>query len=337
MFIYGMINLYQLKGGNEMNKRKIVITQNLKPEYIEKIKNIVPDWDVIVGKEPTVWKQHAKDAEIIAGWTNELADYCLVPGSNLKWLQTWSAGVDSLPLERLQSKKINITSANGVHAYPISETIFALMLGLTRKIHTYVKNQQTKTWDHAHLSLEMHERTIGVIGVGEIGKETAKIAKAFGMTVLGVRHSGKPSDFVDEMYTPDQLDTLLPKCDYVVVTLPHTKDTHHLFGAQQFKHMKPSAFFINIGRGEIVVEEELITALQEGIIAGAGLDVFETEPLNTESPLWEMDNVIITPHTSGATEHYNKRVIENILIPNLRTYLAGEIPNINLVNYEKGY
>ncbi|MCM3726209.1 D-2-hydroxyacid dehydrogenase [Neobacillus cucumis] len=320
-----------------MGNRKIVITQNLKQEYIGKIKDIVPEWDVIVNKDPAVWKEHAQDAEIIAGWRKELTDYCLTPGSNLKWLQTWSAGVDSLPLERLQSKNINVTSANGVHAYPISETIFALMLGLTRKIHTYVKNQQTKTWDHAHLSLEIHEKTIGVIGVGEIGKETAKIAKAFGMTVLGVRHSGKPSDYVDEMYTPEQLDQVLPKCDYVVVTLPHTPETHHLFGVQQFNQMKPSAFFINIGRGELVVEEELISALQEGKIAGAGLDVFETEPLSTESPLWEMDNVIITPHTSGATEHYNKRVVENILIPNLKTYLNGQVPDINLVNFVKGY
>ncbi|MEH7118438.1 D-2-hydroxyacid dehydrogenase [Neobacillus vireti] len=320
-----------------MGKRKIVITQNLKQEYIEKIKDIVPAWDVIVSKDPAVWKEHAKDAEIIAAWRKELADYCLTPESSLQWLQTWSAGVDSLPLEKLQSKNIKVTSANGVHAYPISETIFALMLGLTRKIHTYVKNQQTKTWDHAHLSLEIHGKTIGVIGVGEIGKETAKIAKAFGMTVLGVRHSGNPSDFVDEMYTPDQLDQLLPRCDYVVVTLPHTPETHHLFGAEQFKQMKPSAFFINIGRGEIVIEQELISALQEERIAGAGLDVFEKEPLGTDSPLWEMGNVIITPHTSGATEHYNKRVVENILIPNLRTYLSGKTPTINLVNYVKGY
>lgn len=320
-----------------MSKQKIVITHNLKPEYIEKVKNIVPKWEVIVSKEPTVWQEHAKDAEIIAGWKSELADYCLVPDSPLKWLQTWSAGVDSLPLEQLQARNTILTSANGVHAYPISETIFALMLGLTRKIHSYVRNQQTKTWDHAHLSLEMHEKTIGIIGVGEIGKETAKIAKAFGMTVLGVRHSGKPVDYVDEMYTLDQLEQLLPKCDYVVVTLPHTKETHQLFQAEQLKQMKSSAYFINIGRGEIVVEADLVKAIQEGAIAGAGLDVFETEPLSTDSPLWEMENVIITPHTSGATEHYNKRVVENILIPNLKMYLEGKTPNINLVSYTKGY
>ncbi|MED4225182.1 D-2-hydroxyacid dehydrogenase [Neobacillus cucumis] len=320
-----------------MSKRKIVITQNLKPEHIAQIKHIVPEWDVTVGKEPALWKEHAKDAEIIVGWKGGLADYCLEEGSSLKWLQTWSAGVDSLPLERLQTKNTILTSANGVHAYPISETIFALMLGLTRKIHTYVKNQQTKKWDHSSIKLEIHEKTIGIIGVGEIGKETAKIAKAFGMTVLGARHSGKPADFVDEMYTSDQLDQLLPKCDYVVATLPLTPETHHLFREKQFNQMKSSAFFINIGRGEVVVEEDLVQALQEGTIAGAGLDVFETEPLMPESPLWEMDNVIITPHTSGSTEHYNERVIENILIPNLKTYLDGKIPHINLVNYHKGY
>lgn len=170
-----------------------------------------------------------------------------------------------------------------------------------------------------------------------IGKETAKIAKAFGMKVLGVRHSGNPLEFVDEMYTTDQLNVFLPNCDYVVVTLPLTQKTSRLFGAVQFKQMKPSAFFINIGRGEIVVESELIQALKEGTIAGAGLDVFEKEPLHLDSPLWEMDNVIITPHTSGSTEYYDQRVIENILIPNLKNYIAGYQPSINLVDYSKGY
>ncbi|QCJ41426.1 D-2-hydroxyacid dehydrogenase [Bacillus sp. S3] len=320
-----------------MEKRKMVITHKLEQDQIELIKNVIPGWELIVSKDKEIYLEHAKDAEIIAGWKKGLEEYCLTSESKLKWLQTWSAGIDSLPLETLRANQITLTSANGVHAYPISETIFAFMLGLTRKIHTYVKNQQAKTWHHAHMGLEMHEKTIGIIGVGEIGKETAKIAKAFGMTVLGVRNSGRPVDYVDEMYTPDQLDLLLPKCDYIVVTLPHTKETHHLFGAEQFNQMKNSAFFINIGRGEIVVEEELITALQEGTIAGAGLDVFETEPLTAQSPLWEMQNVIITPHTSGSTEHYNKRVIENILIPNLKDYLAGKTPTINLVDFSKGY
>ncbi|MEH7307710.1 D-2-hydroxyacid dehydrogenase [Neobacillus drentensis] len=317
--------------------KKMVITRDIDQHYITQIKDIIPDWQLIVGKDKHIWQEHVMDAEIIAGWSKGLKEYCLDPHSKLKWLQSWSAGVDYMPLEEMKARNIYLTSANGVHAYPISETIFGLMLGLTRKINTYIKNQQKKTWHHANMGQEIHEKTIGIIGVGTIGKETAKIAKAFGMNVLGFRHSGKPVDFVEEMYTPDQLDQMLPKCDYVVVTLPLTKETNHLFGAEQFMQMKSSAFFINIGRGEIVVEADLIQALMEGTIAGAGLDVFETEPLSTDSPFWEMENVIVTPHTSGSTEHYNQRVIENILIPNLRAYLSEKVPPINLVNFSKGY
>ncbi|MEH7745397.1 D-2-hydroxyacid dehydrogenase [Neobacillus drentensis] len=317
--------------------KKMVITRNIDQTHISQIKDIIPDWELIVGKDKQIWQEHVKDAEIIAGWSKGLDEYCLDPQSKLKWLQSWSAGVDYLPLEEFNSRDFFLTSANGVHAYPISETIFALMLGLTRKIHTYVKNQQKKTWHHANMGQEIHGKTIGIIGVGTIGRETAKIAKAFGMKVLGVRHSGMPAHNVDEMYTPNQLGELLPACDYVVVTLPLTKDTYQMFGAEQFRQMKASAFFINIGRGEIVVEADLIQALSEGTIAGAGLDVFEKEPLSNESPFWEMENVIVTPHTSGSTEHYNQRVVENILIPNLKAYLSGKVPPINLVDFSKGY
>jgi len=237
----------------------------------------------------------------------------------------------------MAAKHMMITSASGVHAYPISETIFALMLGLTRKIHTYVRNQVKKNWHHAQLGLEMHGKTVGIIGVGAIGKETAKLAKAFGMKVIGVRFSGKPEEYVDEMFTSSQLNDILPKCDYVVVTLPSTKETYHMFGKKQFSLMKPSAYFINIGRGDTVVEQELIDALREQKIAGAGLDVFEKEPLSENSPLWEFDNVIITPHTSGSTENYDKRVIEDIFLPNLKHYIEENKPTINVVDYHRGY
>lgn len=187
------------------------------------------------------------------------------------------------------------------------------------------------------MNLEIHENTIGIIGVGTIGKETAKIAKAFGMKVLGLRHSGKAEEYVDEIYTSNQLDLLLPKCDYVVVTLPLTKETFHLFGAEQFKQMKTSAYFINIGRGEIVNEEDLVMALKDGEIAGAGLDVFEKEPLSVDSPLWGMENAIITPHTAGPTEHYNKRVVEDILIPNLKDYILGKALRLILLIFLRDF
>ncbi|RLQ93801.1 D-2-hydroxyacid dehydrogenase [Falsibacillus albus] len=320
-----------------MGTQKLVVTHDIDALYIEQLKELLPSWEVIAGKDKNVWEPHIKDAEIIAGWKKGIENQGHLKEASLKWLQTWSAGVNSLPLQELEQKDILITSANGVHSYPISETIFALMLGLTRKIHAYVRNQSEKKWHHANLGLEIHEKTIGILGVGAIGQETAKIAKAFGMKVLGLRNSGKPAEFVDEMYTADQLHALLPQCDYVVITLPLTNETHHLFGEEQFKLMKDSAFLINIGRGNIIEEAELIKALQKKEIAGAGLDVFEKEPLDEKSPLWNMENVIITPHTAGSTEHYTRRVIEDIFIPNLKEYLKGETPSINLVDYEKGY
>lgn len=320
-----------------MEKHKLIIAQNVNQELVDKVKKQLPDWKVIVGRDKEVWQPHLHDAEIIVGWKKGMEEYCLGEKSSLRWIQSWSAGVNSFPLDTLEENNVLLTSANGVHAYPISETIFALMLGLTRKIHTYVRNQQTKTWHHSNMKLEIHGKMIGIIGVGAIGKETAKIAKAFGMKVLGIRNSGEPEQYVDEMYTSEHLNDILPRCDYVVVTLPLTQETRQMFKKEQFELMKDTAFFINIGRGEIADETALTQALVNEEIAGAGLDVFETEPLPENSILWELDNVIITPHTAGSTEHYTERVIEDIFIPNLKDYLAGKTPAKNLVDYKKGY
>ncbi|MGD6805168.1 D-2-hydroxyacid dehydrogenase [Rossellomorea vietnamensis] len=317
--------------------KKLIVAQHLEENQLELIQQAAPQWEIITGKEPEHWKSHLNDAEIIAGWKTSMEEAALEKGSALRWIQTWSAGIDSMPLDQLDSNGILLTSANGVHAYPISETIFAMMLGLTRKIHTYIRNQAQKEWAHSGLKLEIHGKTIGIIGVGAIGKETAKIAKAFGMNVLGVRHSGKDSEYVDQMFRTEQLHDVLSRCDYVVNTVPLTPDTRGMFGRSEFEAMKDSAFLINIGRGETVKEHELIQALNAKEIAGAGLDVFETEPLEKDSPLWEMENVILTPHTAGSTEFYNKRVIEDIFIPNLKEYISGNPPPVNLVDYRKGY
>lgn len=317
--------------------KKLLITHELPSFLLDQIKTAIPDWNIYMSTDSNDWDQHLQDAEVILGWQSKWDQQKLWSNDQLKWIQTWSAGVNSLPLQQLAAQNIQLTSANGVHSYPISETVFALMLALTRNIHTYIRNQINKGWNDSGNTLEMHNKTIGIIGVGAIGQEIAKLAKAFGMKVLGVRHSGKPAPYVDEMYPQSELKNTLSQCDYVVITLPLTEDTYHLFDKTLFEKMKKSAFFINIGRGEIVKEDDLIAALQNGNIAGAGLDVFEIEPLQQTSPLWEMDNVIITPHTSGATEHYAERVIEDIFLPNLKSYLENSQPTINTVHYQKGY
>ena len=324
------------KRGGRM-KKKMVIAQQISDDLLQKVKTTIPNWNIIADSDKETWQNHIQDAEIIAGWRKEMEDICLYSESKLRWIQSWSAGVDRYPQDQLAAKNIYLTSATGVHAYPISETIFALMLALTRKIHTYAQNQLHKKWHPAGLKLELHEKTVGIIGVGAIGLETAKIAKAFGMHVIGVRNSNQTADYVDQMVTSEYLNSILPECDYIVVTVPLTQNTYHLFSKEQFKQMKESSFFINIGRGETVDETALVDALTNQEIAGAGLDVFEKEPIDEDNPLWEMENVIITPHTAGSTEHYDKRVIEDILIPNLENYVCGQKPSINLVDYTRGY
>lgn len=315
---------------------KMVLTMNLEEEHIDRIKEVAPEWDIIVGRDKSFWLEHLDEAEIIGSWNKQAEEKCLQEGTKLKWVQTWGAGVDGIPFAAFKERGIQLTNASGVHAFNISETIIGLMLALTRKIHSYVRNQMEQKWHHAHLSLEMHGKTVGILGVGEIGLETAKICKAFQMKVLGLRYSGKDAPFVDHMYKPEEINKVLMESDYIVNTLPLTKDTYHLLGENEFMQMKNSAFLINIGRGKTIQTEALLHALKSGEIAGAGLDVFEIEPLPEDHPLWKEEKVIITPHSAGSTEHYNERVID-IFIDNLQSYVQGKALHRNLVDLDKQY
>lgn len=316
--------------------KTMIIAKDINEKLQEEVKNSAPDWNIIFGKKSENWQKDISEAEIVAGWSTEMEEY-VQQSDSLRWIQAWSAGVDSLPLDTYKKRGYILTSANGVHAYPISETIFALLLGWTRKVHKYVRQQEKKSWHHANLSGEIHGKTMMIYGVGAIGEETAKIAKAFNMHVIGVRRSDKPSEHADEVIHFDEADQRLPEVDFVVNSLPLTEETTGYFSLRRFQKMKNEAFFINIGRGETVSEEALIAVLEKGELAGAGLDVFQTEPLPDSSPLWTMEKVIITPHTAGSTSHYDERVIKNIFLPNLKAYLAEEKLPVNVVDFDTGY
>ncbi|TLS50277.1 D-2-hydroxyacid dehydrogenase [Paenibacillus antri] len=307
--------------------RTIAIIPKLKAPELNRIREAAPGWTVLAGGEAT--DDAVRNAEIVVGWRDGLESVVLSESSRVRWLQSWSAGMDHLEIDRYLERGIELTSANGVHAYPISETVFAMLLAFTRKIDAYIRNQQHRKWDHAGLKSEMHGKTIGIVGVGAIGEETARIAKAaFGMRVLGVRRSGAPSPAVDEMFAVERLLDMLPACDYVVAVVPSTSESKHLFDARAFAAMKETAYFVNVGRGSVVDTEALIDALNAGRIAGAGLDVFEEEPLPADHPLWAMNNVIVTPHTAGSTERYAERAVD-IFLSNLEMVLNGRPPAIN--------
>lgn len=316
---------------------KIVFVMNIAQQYIEQVERLATGFEVIASRDKSVWLPHAKEAEIICGWNKDIEQEVLSDETSaLRWIHNWGAGVDRFPFQQLQQRQILLTNSKGVHANPISETLLGLMLALTREIHQYVRNQTDHKWDRGNLSLEMHGKTVLLLGIGEIGEETAKLCKAFGMHVIGVRRSAKASAFVDEFSDFRLLDDALPSADYVVNTLPLTVDTRHFVNKATFARMKPSAFYLNIGRGETTDESDLIAALREKRIAGAGLDVFEREPLDTDSPLWDMENVIVTPHSSGSTEYYDERVM-HILLPNLEMYLRDGEPRINRVDLDLQY
>ncbi|MCQ6559562.1 D-2-hydroxyacid dehydrogenase [Paenibacillus mendelii] len=316
--------------------RTIAIVHPLKDELVAKIIEAAPGWTVIGGQDTIKDQAILSESEIIFGWNSAVKEAAMLPKAKLKWVQNWGAGVERLPLTELAGRGIEVTNATGVHPNPISETIFAMLLAFTRELHVSVRNQQNREWVRHGELRELHGSTIGILGVGAIGLETAKLAKAFGMTVLGVRRSGQPGANVDRMYVTEELPELLRQCDFVVSCLPHTEETVHLIGREAFSTMKSSAYYINIGRGTTTNTEALVDALRSGAIAGAGLDVFEQEPLPSEHPLWSMDNVIITPHNAGSTPKYMERLTD-IFTSNLKQYVQGHPLGVNVVKPEAGY
>lgn len=316
--------------------KTIVVQLSIPETQIQQIREIVPDWEIISTSADKLDEDTLRRAEIMIGWSSKAETACLDGDSNLRWIHSWGAGVDRMPLEKLQAKDVILTNASGVHAYPISETIFGLILALARKIHTNVYNQRDHSWQQKSGLPEIHGKTMGLLGVGAIGEETARLAKAFNMKVIAFRRSGSPSPYVDEMVDKQGLAYLASECDYLVNTLPLTSETRHMVNSDVFSKMRPEAFYINIGRGGTTDTKALIEAVKTGCIAGAGLDVFEQEPLPEDSPLWDMREIIILPHESGLTEFYNQRALD-IFLDNLKKYSSGARPTRNLVDLSVGY
>jgi len=314
--------------------RKIVSLFGFNPEQEQRIREAAAGCEVIFGKPGQLDPALIEETEVLCGWWKAAEERGL--GGKLKWVQTGSAGVDNLPLAKLAARGIVLTTASGVHPVPMTETVFAMLLAFSRNLHHAIRNQRDRRWQRADTYGELRGLTLAVVGAGEVGTEIARIAQAFGMHTLGVRRSGRPAPHVDDMRTPDRLDEALAESDVVVNVLPHTEETVRLFDAVRFSRMKPSAIFINVGRGTAVDTDALTEALKNGVIAGAGLDVCEPEPLPEDHPLWALDNVILTPHIGGATERYKARMTE-LFVANLQAYLATGTPAKNIVDYAKSY
>jgi D-2-hydroxyacid dehydrogenase (NADP+) len=309
----------------------------LRDEWLAQIRAIAPDMHVLVTRERDEIEAALNEIEIAAlDFPRDL----LPQARNLRWFQQWAAGADWL-LRHPEAVDLDfvLTNASGVHPTPISEHIFALLLAFARLIDRSVRHQVRGEWmaeEQKRDVFELADKTMVLIGVGAIGERTAQIATAFDMQVLGVRRNPQVSVLgVEKMVSPGRLLEILPDADFVVITAPLTQETQGMIGERELRAMKPTAYLVNIGRGGIVDEDALIRALEEGRIAGAGLDVFEEEPLPKDSPLWRMENVIVTAHYAGYNPRYDERAMA-IFLDNLRRYKAGE-PLRNVVDKKLGY
>ena len=306
-------------------------SKNLNREQIRKIESVGK------GVEVSLNQREIPEADVLINPPLDSLDYKNLP--NLKWIHVQSAGINKMPRE-LKDSNILLTNSSGVHPIPISEMVWAYILMWGRQINQSYRNQILKKEWMRDIEMgemgEVYGKTMMIVGLGNIGSRIAEIAKAFNMKVIGVvRNPKRKEKNVDLLISTKEMDKYLRICDFVVDCLPGTDETKGTFDLKRFKKFKKGSFFVNIGRGTTVLEKDLIEALKSGLVAGAGLDVFETEPLPKNSPLWKMDNVILTPHISGWTPYYTDRVI-NIFCENLKAYLAKK-PMPNLVDKELGY
>ena len=314
---------------------KILLQGRLEDALRERLENIIGDAHTyVIPSSREELAEEGKDADIFFGFCSEDI-FPLLP--NLKWVQASSAGMDKHMYPAIRESDVILTNAAGLYGTHVADQAFALLLGLARGIHHSVRNQDKHQWGGARSPMiEIDGFKIGIVGLGGIGMQMAKRAKGFDMYIIAVDayRTDKP-DSVDELMPMDKLSDLMSRVDVVMIACPLTEETRGLINAENLSVMQPTAYFINVARGPIVKEADLIEILQAGKIAGAGLDVTEVEPLDKDSPLWDMENVIITPHSAGGSQHRMRRITE-FFLDNLERYLKGEALK-NVVNKQLGF
>lgn len=254
---------------------------------------------------------------------------------NLKWIQLLSAGINQVPIEKILNQNIILTNNRGGYSIPIAEWIVLKTLEMYKNSKKFYEKQNNKKWKMDTSLLELYGKTVGFIGTGSIAQEAAKRFEGFGVNIIGINYSGRNPDHFQKCYSIDKIEKVIDQLDLIIIAAPYTEKTHHLINEDLFRKMKDGAYLINIARGSIIDENALIHNLKTGKIKKAALDVFEVEPLPEDSPLWNMDNVIISPHNSWASEMNSRRRYE-IAYKNMKRYINKE-ELINIIDLERGY
>ena len=332
---------------------KLILSPEIDGERLRCLRDCTDRLEIINCRDIAQARESIRDAD---GFFGKLTPELLANARQLRWVQSPTASLEHYLFPELIEHPCVLTNMRGLFSDVIADHVFGLVLCFARHLHTYIRRQLRTEWApvggesersgfshgpaevseidrrHQHLA----DCTLGVVGAGEIGREVLRRAAAFGMRRLAVDpHCRSVPGVLDDVWPTDRLNGLLVESDYVVIAAPHTPETAKLFRTHRFEAMKCSAVLINIGRGAIVDLADLTAALQNGLIAGAGLDVFETEPLPAEHPLWQMDNVIITPHVAGASPRIAERHLATLL-ENVRRFVAGD-SLLNVVDKQKWF
>ena len=306
----------------------LLIGDNVWGRHGSVISSFAPDMEVLVYEGEDPLPQDVLDRITIAFFSQDLWPersrgfvLSVMGAKNLQWFHTFSAGVDSPFFIDLMKRGVRLTNSSGATASPIAQTAILYMLALSRNVRAWFQHQEKHEWQR-HNIVELDGAHLAVIGMGPIGEEIARLGVALNMNVEAIRRTATGKEPCPT-FGFDQLNSVLGRADWVAVALPLADETRNIFDKDRFTQMKKGAHFINIGRGELVDEPALIAALQSGHLAGAALDVFATEPLPSDSPLWDMPNVIVTPHSSGASPKAGLRS-EALFVANLQKFLNNE-------------
>jgi phosphoglycerate dehydrogenase-like enzyme len=321
--------------GEIMNVRNILVLLPISERQKELIESASPNSKYIYRTALNVDKQTVQEAEIIIG--NPPAEM-LIGSPNLKWLQLNSAGTDAYIKEGVLGKDVFLTNATGAYGLAISEHMIGVLLQLFKKLHIYRNNQKLHLWKDEGEVKSIYNSRILIVGLGNIGEEFAKRVKAFGAYTIGVRRSNaeKP-EFIDELYLMDKIDDLLPTVDIVMLSLPSTKETYKMFSKEKLNLMKKGSVLLNVGRGNVLDTDALCDFVESNHLLGAGLDVVDPEPLPKDHRIWDVENIIITPHISGG--YHIPETLEKIVqisAKNLRSFVNDE-KLINIVDFSTGY
>lgn len=321
-------------------KQEVVyFTSVVSREEEERLKKLVPNLKLVTGLSKQEALARADEAHGVD--SRYASPEFLKKATNLVWVQVMSAGVDRyIKIDSLmENDAVVLTNYRAVHGPAIADHAMGMLLSLTRNLHHYREKQNEGNWSRGKAPVKavaLDGKTMLVVGIGGIGTEVAKRADAFGMRVIGTRRSDKPSpDFIEKVGKPADLMKMLPEADVVVLAVPLTDETQNMINEEAFKVMKKGSYLVNIARGKVVNTDAMVDALKSGKLAGACLDVTDPEPLTKGHPLWEMSNVVITPHVASRSAVTDERRAA-LLRENLRRFASGE-PLLNVVNKELGY